>query len=374
MIKRFQNKIAESRFALIATILLCLPAWLVSAWYMLAYGSCLIPEQSSPTHSLSPLTPHPTFNVQHSTSYVLLWGLLTLISVFLIAELNNRNALIRIYSRMVSSCFLVMATTLTITHWSAERNVVTLATSLLFYLLFLTYQDRKATGKVYYAFVSLSVASIFFPQILFFVPLLWLLMGTRLLSLSVKTFFASILGLITPYWIILAYKAWASYAVGTDTLPPIKTFFTEYVADIAQFHSPIPYYYSIFVQPSFSLCSILHIAQYALPILCAIIGTVHYFRTKQQDHIKTQLLYESIIVVNTTAIIFMLAQPQHIESLIGMIIVTTAPLIAHFVALTHTRWTNRLTKLLLFLALTITILSLIAPLIPTEICNSLLTF
>ena len=185
MIKRFQNKIAESRFALIATILLCLPAWLVSAWYMLAYGSCLIPEQSSPTHSLSPLTPHPTFNVQHSTSYVLLWGLLTLISVFLIAELNNRNALIRIYSRMVSSCFLVMATTLTITHWSAERNVVTLATSLLFYLLFLTYQDRKATGKVYYAFVSLSVASIFFPQILFFVPLLWLLMGTRLLSLSV---------------------------------------------------------------------------------------------------------------------------------------------------------------------------------------------
>ena len=60
MIKRFQNKIAESRFALIATILLCLPAWLVSAWYMLAYGSCLIPEQSSPTHSLIPERSSPT--------------------------------------------------------------------------------------------------------------------------------------------------------------------------------------------------------------------------------------------------------------------------------------------------------------------------
>jgi hypothetical protein len=39
-------------------------------------------------------------------------------------------------------------------------------------------------------------------------------------------------------------------------------------------------------------------------------------------------------------IVFLLLQPQHYDVLIRILIINTAPLLGHFLALTHTRQTN----------------------------------
>lgn len=305
--KRFQNHIAESRFAFPVTLVPCMSVWLLSD------------------------TDIPTFTA-------------LLVAAIIMVELNNSNVLLRIFSRMVSCCFLVLMTMATTLSGELETKVSALSFAFFLYAIFHTYQDRHATGWVFYAFLSLAADSMVFPQILFFVPLLWILMATRLISMTIKTFVASILGLITPYIFAAAYHLYTSH------LPSLAL-------DISSFT----------FQLTVPTLTIKQVILLVYVLLCTIIGTIHYLRTRQQDRIKTQLLYEMIITINIVAILFLALQPQHFNSLIGIIIVCTSPLIAHFIALTNTKWTNLLTKLLLLLAVGITLCALLAPTISPSI-------
>ena len=75
-------------------------------------------------------------------------------------------------------------------------------------------------------------------------------------------------------------------------------------------------------------------------LLCALIGIVHFLNQKRNDNIRTRLFYQIFITVDLSAAVFLLLQPRHYEALLSMLMVTTAPLIAHFFALTRTRLTN----------------------------------
>ena len=159
MIKRTQNRIAESRWALpicaAYTLLICLISGLFSEgiWAQLA---------------------------------------LTAIATLLMVELNNRNSLIRIYSRMVSCSFLVM--TMMTPHKIESINgcIVSMCFVAFYLALCNAYQDKKATGYVLWAFAAIGVASIVWIQILLFIPVLWVLTATNILAMSLRT-------LLLPY-------------------------------------------------------------------------------------------------------------------------------------------------------------------------------
>lgn len=268
-------------------------------------------------------------------------GAAALLSTCLMVELNNTNALIRIYSRMVSCCFLIMMTMHTFLYWNMGTALTTLGVTVFLYTIFHSYQHRQAAGWVYYAFCGLSVASIAFIQIAFFLPLLWIMMFSRLLSMSIRTFSASLLGILTPYWLFSVIKVWQG---DIDSL-------ANHFRDIATFSQPF----------DTNMLGIHELVSGAFILLCALIGTIHYIRTRHQDRIKTQMLYEMMITVNYAAIIFLILQPQHYNKLIGIIEICTSTLIAHFIALTHTYWTNLLTKILLVSTIAITIFNLCRP-------------
>ena len=135
MTKRLQNTIAESRWALpIVSI------------YSLA--ACLITGMVTQTMGLQ-------------------LAMLT-ISAYMMVELNNVNSLIRVYSRMISSSFLVMTVMSLFLFKSVTTGFVQLCAISSLVLLFRTYQEQNATGRVFYAFFALGAASVFFIQILFF--------------------------------------------------------------------------------------------------------------------------------------------------------------------------------------------------------------
>ena len=60
-------------------------------------------------------------------------------------------------------------------------------------------------------------------------------------------------------------------------------------------------------------------------------------------------------------IVFIVLQSQHQEVLLKLMIVNTAPLIGHFIALTRTRFTNVAFCVMLFVALFITVYNLWIP-------------
>ncbi|MGI6232537.1 MAG: hypothetical protein ACOYJF_06780 [Prevotella sp.] len=287
MIHRLQNRIAESRVALPWTTVFCLIIWLIGG----------------------------TIEKGLWLQFFLL-GLSTLMMM----ALNKVNALIRIYSRMVSCSYIVMCTMAVYLYDSLQASVVSLSLIVFYFALFHAYQDKRAVGWVFYAFVSLSVGSIFFVQLLYFIPLMWMLLATNVLAFSVRTFFSSILGTLLPYWFLGAYCLW------TNETQELVHHFTRLVTNEGLFC-----YNSIDIHRWVTI---------AIVAALALTGIIHFLRNSFRDKIRTRMIYEMFIVVDIAIFIAMVIFPGYADPLLAMLIATTAPLIGHYLALTHTRLTN----------------------------------
>lgn len=285
--KRLQNKVAESRFALPVTAIYATLAWLAGG---LAGNGMYI-------------------------QFALFAA-----SAFMMMMLNNHNSLIRIYSRMVSCTFLVLTAMAAFLFDRYEPFAVQMCMTVFYLAFFSCYQDKSARGRMFYAFLFIGLASIFFIQILFLVPVLWIIMAGKLMVFNPKTFWASVLGLVTPYWFM------AGYCLLTGSPDRLISHF----AGIAVF-SPM----SLYARPDTK-----RLATLALVLLLAFTGIIHYMRNSYGDKIRTRTIYETFIIMNLITIASVILQPQHTDMLLPLIIVNTAPLAAHFIALTGTRLTN----------------------------------
>jgi hypothetical protein len=249
------------------------------------------------------------------------WQLLCIsITTYLMVELNNINALIRIFSRMVSSTFLTLLCSACFIFPALPETVMLTCMTAFILLLFLTYQDKEAAGLTYYAFLFLGVGSIAYIHVLFFLPLIWLLMMTHTMSLSWRTWMASLLGLLTPYWF---YIPWIIYQRDYSAI-------TNHFMALTVFEEPFNLYGITDSQK----------ATLGLVILLAIIGTTHYIRKSYLDKIRIRMFYGFFIFMDLAALLFLLLQPQHFNAMLLLMIVNTSPLVAHFAALSSTKLTN----------------------------------
>lgn len=308
IVKRFQNRVAESRIAL--------PVTGVYAFAVCALGGL--------------------FTEQLWVQFVLL-----AVSSFLMMELNNVNALIRIYSRMVSCSFLVLAVMSQYLVVDVRCGIVQ-ACFIAFYLfLFSAYQDNRAMGRVFYAFLMLGIASTMFVQILFFVPVVWVLLCTNLMVRSFRAFVSSLFGLLVPYWFMVAYYL---YIDDVDSL-------LDHFLQIAQF-GPVLGWMDMPVS---------HILTAAYVAILAVVGMIHFRLNNYKDKIRTRMLFEIFSVLALAVIVFIILQPQHIDYLLALLIVSTSPMIGHYIALTNTFITNISFYVMLVVALIITCVNLWMP-------------
>ena len=308
MAKFLQNKVAESNYTLPVASVYAVAVWLLCG---------LMPMQLYPQLAMFAMT------------------------VALLVELNNRNALLRIRSRMVSVSYILIWCMANFLFADITAHITALGTAFMLTFLFLQYQDKKATGYTFYTFASIGVVSLFWIQIVFFVPVVWLVMALHIQSLSWKTFAASLIGLIAPYWFAAAY-----FFIVSDIATPIA-----HIMAIAEFPKVA----------AFGDISVGMVAAFAIILLLAGIGFVHYLQESYLDKIQNRMLYYSFAWLNVATLVFIVLQPQHFECLMAMMIVFTCPVIAHFVALTRSRITNIITWIAAALILIVTILNLWIP-------------
>ena len=298
MLKRTQNKVAESRFTLSVVVAYAIAIWLVSGM--------LIPQLPLTTEGIrqGAWIPFVCF----------------MVSAYLMVELNNSNALIRIYSRTVSCSFIVLICSASFLFNSLAGSIVQLCLIAFFICFFRCYQDRQSMGWTFYAFLSIGLASTVFIQALFYVPFLWIMMFYRLSSLNWRTFSASIVGLITPYWFAVP---WFIYQGDPEPL-------FQHLVSIIDFQFSYDYH-------QFTVNQLLLLV---FVLALGITGIVHYLRRQSADGIRIRLLYRCFIQIWFITTFFIFLQPQHYDMLIRILIISTSPLIAHFLSLTYTRITN----------------------------------
>lgn len=284
--RRIQNKVAESRKALPMAVLYSIAVWLLAG---LIQGQWWI-------------------------QFVLF-----VFSAFMMAHMNNVNVLIRIYSRMVSVSFVVLSTTAIFLFPSITGALVQLCFISSLMTFYNCYQDKESPGWTYYSFLCLGIGSIVDIHILYFIPIFWLMMLIIVYSLSWRTFFASLAGLLTPYWFWVAWILWRHDGNITTLV--------NHVSSLVDFEVPVP----------------LTLQQVLLMVLVAVLGitgAIHFLRKSTHDKIRTRQLYYSFFIIGPSALIILLFQPQHYDMLIRIMIIAASPLIGHFLALTNTKLTN----------------------------------
>lgn len=242
------------------------------------------------------------------------------LATYFMVELNNRNALIRIYSRMVSCAFLVLTVMANFMFLSLQAYIVQLCFVAFYAFLFPCYQRKQSQGVTFYAFFCLGLASTVYVHILFFVPLFWVLMATHIQSLTIRTWMASLFGLALPYWFVAGYFV---YIGQSEALIAHFTALATF-GPVADFHAT----------------GLPRLLTLGFVTLLALVGAVHFFRHSYNDKIRTRMLFSIFTWTDIVTLAFIIAQPQHLDTLLGLMIVNTAPLIGHYIALTRTRWTN----------------------------------
>lgn len=272
-----------------------------------------------------------------------------LASMYLIVQINNANALIRIYSRIASYTFalLICAGCFLFPSLSGGILEVSVCTTILF--LFMTYQDPSAPGLTFYAFVILGIAALACPIILLYVPILWLLMAINLQSLSWRTWGASLLGLLTT----ALYAAIGHYAFGLDVTPhhvgslsgalfvpsPLTISSSSLTTALASHSAPV----------------ILHLL---LLIILFLISITHTLRKLHFEKVRVRQLSMFFIWTALASAILAILYPDHYNELVRIFIICLSPLVAHYIALTSTRITNITFIAILIITFGITIYNL----------------
>ena len=306
MKKRIQNKTAESRRTLPIAMLYGTAIWVLAG---------LFKEQ---------------WWVQF-TCFIL--------SVLLVMRINSKNLLIRIYSRSVSVAFIFLSCAAVLLFPSLAGGIVQLCCIAALMLLFDSYQDQTAVGSVYYAFLLLGIGSMFDAHVIFYLPLLWFMMKIIVYSLSWRTFFASLLGLATPYWFMCGWLLWQK----DGDFQAIANLFA--VQDILQF----PF--------DFGSVTLPYLLLMAFTTLLMTIGSMHFIHSSFRDKIRVRQIYYGFITLGIFSLALWVLQP-HNELAIRMLILTTSPLVGHYWALTNSRFSNIVCIILAAVLVVITAINL----------------
>lgn len=259
---------------------------------------------------------------------------LTGISTLMMVELNNQNSLMRTYSRMVSCSFLFLITASGLPSPPLDGSVVTLCAIAFHLVVWHSYQDRRAPGFTFYAYLCLGIASICFVQVLFYLPFLWIMMLKHTLSWSWRNFFASIIGILTPYWF------WGAYLLFVGDLD----YLTAHLLSIADYQGFLDY----------SQVTLQQVLNIGFIVFLAVVGVFHFVRTSYADKIRTRMIYNSFIMNVWVTLAFIVLQPRCVDMLGGVLIVNTSPLVAHYITYTHSRFSN-----ICFIALLVLVVALL---------------
>lgn len=256
---------------------------------------------------------------------------MTALTAYSIMELNNRNALLRVRSRLMSVTFLTLMASCPALHTWNVGMVPALCYVASYLVLFPSYQKYRAEGNVFHAFLLMGIGSLVFPPMVVLVAAFYFSMLFQLRNFTWRTFMAGIFGFAVPYWFYAAYAVWQNR---------LDTAFL-YLFD---WFSP--------ALPDYSQLTVPQLVTAGFLIALVIVSLVHFFHTAYNDKIRTRMLLYVLFTQEVCLLVGMVLLPTHFETQLRLFLVNSCAFIAHYYALGRGRffdlWFNF--SVLLFLA------------------------
>lgn len=253
--------------------------------------------------------------------------------------IDKKYALIRVRSQSISTLYAFLAATLLFPRIAWSDAAAALCLCAAYYFLFGAYQQPRAVGHVFHAFLCLSLGSLFFTPLILFAPCLIFYVAHHARALSWRTWWAAVVGLVTPYWFKAAWIAYnGGFAWVADAcrqigdLPPSLRF--DFHAIVACIPHPLPAFglqpidYNVLLHADWTALTAL-----GLMVLFTVIAAIHYRRTSFNDKIRTRIFLYMLIWQNYFILAFILLQPTALIPLFAVMVMNSAPLLAHHYAL-----------------------------------------
>ena len=268
-------------------------------------------------------------------------------TTYFVIEINAANALLRIRSRMVSSLFLLLMAVCGFLHPISSGTIGLFALALSFYFLLRTCENPRPEADTFHSHLALALGSLFWPPLLLLVIVQLWNQGVYLRSLSWRSIGAACCGILLPYFF---------WSAGAFVLSDFTGFQNQCAAIISPFYEHFYWKWMLeMVQtlnweafwPAFLpllqdriLARQPECAALLLMVLLALTGFVHYQRKNFDDKIRVRMCHYTFLSMQVVIFLWLLFQPSHFFQLFPLMVLTTAPSSAHFIALTRTWLTN----------------------------------
>lgn len=255
--------------------------------------------------------------LQSYTSLPLWCGLgIVLALTYILMEWVNRNQLLRIRSRMVSSSFLALVVASPFVHEASFFWVPPVCLVVSYILLGASYQQARPEGKIFYAFAFLTIGTLFFPLLIFLAPVFYISMLTQLRCFTWRTFTAGMFGMVVP---LLFAGAWF-VAQGREM--EIVTLLQPWLRWSLPDYAAVPAW-------QYVNCGFMGFQIF--------LGLLHYYRTNFNDKIRVRMSYYLTMLVEVVLITALCLYPAYFAWLYPLLLLNSAPMIGHYWALARGR-------------------------------------
>ena len=193
---------------------------------------------------------------------------------------------------------------------------------LMMFFLFQSFEKKDASLTVFHAFICLGTACMISPFFLYITPFMFIYM-ISLRSLSARTFFAGILGLVTPYAITASYYA-----------------YNDRLADMFNFIKPVIEHP---VMANFHIIAFEDIIYFAIILLIGIVSSVMNAMYSFKDKVRSRIIIRTVILIELTHLPLIFIQPILFQPALVIQLILGAVMSGHLFALEF----NKLTKIYL---------------------------
>ena len=291
--RRLQNTITAGRWTLPAAIL-------ISATCQLA-SDFLFPESKEASSWVSRLL---SLLLCGATGYFLI-------------VLNNMFALIRMRASVQTAIYFLLVTVCPVLHQLHAGNVAAASLLASFFFLFQSYQQLQPSGAILHTFACLAIGSLCFPPLIYLVPVYWI--GSYMFqSLSLRSFFASIVGWILPYWILFGYACWQQD----------WSLFTGWMAKC------LP------TGASLTDLQLWQVATVGYLAVLFVVSAAHCLLASLDDKLRTRAYLQFLIVLDVALFVGVLCFPDRCNYWIALLLIGVSILAGHLFVLTHSKGSN----------------------------------
>lgn len=247
---------------------------------------------------------------------------------YLLIEFNTSFALIRSRSSLPSALFAILYSSSFFLHEYGKGECwIMLFFMGSLYCMLKSYELKNAPTYIFHAFLWLGIGSLIEPGIILSAPLVFILMF-QLRSFSFRNFFAGIIGLCTPYWLITGYNLYSGNS------PMFLTWFDNVSEWNINIYRNLPIYQTVTA---------------GCILLLSVVSGINSLIISQNDKVKNRIMIGVINTIGIYETIIMVAQPVMLKSILPIIMAMGSILYGY----TMIHKTNKFTYIFMIFSLVI---------------------